>query len=224
MRSLVPGFCLLRPGGGRRTLASAEPALERRPHARAWASSGVLRALGRFVSTASGYTQQSMRRSLLHVYLRDHYAASAGGVALARRALGADHALTGEIARDRVALERVLRGLEVTPSSLKIAGVRVAEWVSRAKLHGNLVSRSRLSDVVELETLLVGVRGKEALWAALLSAHTRGRSRGAHSRRSGTGRADRRSSPGSRGGGVRSGSGASLAVRSDGLNRSRPSR
>jgi hypothetical protein len=107
---------------------------------------------------------------LLRIYLQDHHAASAGGVALARRALGPSHPLAKQIARDRDALERVMRQLAVTPSALKVGTARVAELVGRLKLNGRIFARSPLSRVVELETLVVGVRGKEALWAALQRA------------------------------------------------------
>jgi hypothetical protein len=106
----------------------------------------------------------------LSIYLRDHYAASAGGVALARRALGATHPVTEQIARDRVALEEVMRKLEVQPSATKVALVRTAERLGRLKLNGRLVRRSPLSRVLELEVLVLGIRGKEALWTALRSA------------------------------------------------------
>jgi len=48
--------------------------------------------------------------------------------------------------------------------------VRMLERVGRLKLNGSLFERSPLSNVVELETLVVGVRGKEALWTALQRA------------------------------------------------------
>ena len=111
-----------------------------------------------------------MNPRLLRIYLQDHHAASAGGVALARRALGMSHPLARQIARDREALERVMRQLAVTPSALKVGTVRVAELVGRLKLNGRIFERSPLSSVVELETLVVGVRGKEALWTALQRA------------------------------------------------------
>ena len=114
-----------------------------------------------------GASRQSMTSGLLHIYLQDHHAASAGGVALARRALGPSHPLAKQIARDRGALERVMRQLAVKPSALKVGTVRVAELVGRLKLNGRIFERSPLSRVVELETLVVGVRGKEALWTAL---------------------------------------------------------
>ncbi|HEX2434149.1 MAG TPA: hypothetical protein VHI55_09405 [Gaiellaceae bacterium] len=111
-----------------------------------------------------------MTSRLLRIYLQDHQAASAGGVALARRALGPSHPLTKQIDRDRDALERVMQQLAVTPSALKVGTVRVAELVGRLKLNGRIFERSPLSSVVELETLVVGVRGKEALWTALQRA------------------------------------------------------
>ena len=104
---------------------------------------------------------------LLRIYLRDHHAASAGGVALARRALGPSNPLAKHIAGDRDTLERVMRQLAVTPSALKVGTVRVAELAGRLKLNGRIFERSPLSRVVELEALVVGVRGKEALWTTL---------------------------------------------------------
>jgi len=107
---------------------------------------------------------------LLSIYLRDHHAASAGGVALARRAVGPDHSLAEQIAGDRETLERMMRQLDVAPSATKVGLVRMAELLGRLKLNGRLFTRSPLSRVVELEMLLVGIRGKEALWTALQSA------------------------------------------------------
>jgi hypothetical protein len=75
-----------------------------------------------------------------------------------------------QIARDRVALERVMQQLSVSPSAVKVGMVRMLELLGRLKLNGRLFKRSRLSSVVELETLVVGVRGKEALWTSLQQA------------------------------------------------------
>jgi hypothetical protein len=111
-----------------------------------------------------------MTSRLLRIYLQDHHAASAGGVALARRALGPSHRLAKQIARDRDALERVMRQLAVTPNVLKVGTVRVGELLGRLKLNGRIFERSPLSSVIELETLVVGVRGKEALWTSLRRA------------------------------------------------------
>jgi hypothetical protein len=105
----------------------------------------------------------------LSIYLRDHHAASAGGVALARRALGPNHPIAQQIARDRETLEAVMRQLDVPPSVVRVGLVRVTERLARFKLNGRLFKRSRLSRIVELEVLVVGIRAKEALWSALLT-------------------------------------------------------
>jgi hypothetical protein len=110
-----------------------------------------------------------MNDRLLGIYLRDHYAASAGGVALARRVLGPSHPLAEQIASDRTTLENIMSQLGIAPSATKVALVRVAERLGRLKLNGRLFRHSPLSRVVELEVLLVGIRGKEALWTALIS-------------------------------------------------------
>ena len=114
-----------------------------------------------------------MTTRMLRIYLQDHHAASAGGVALAKRALGPRHPLAEQIARDRVALEHVMQQLSVSPSGVKVGMVRMLERVGRLKLNGRLFERSPLSNVVELETLVVGVRGKEALWTALQGAQVK---------------------------------------------------
>ena len=111
-----------------------------------------------------------MTSKVLRIYLQDHHAASAGGLALANRALGPHHPLAKQIARDREALESVMRQLSVAPSAIKVGIVGVAERAGRLKLNGTLFKRSPLSSVIELETLVVGVRGKEALWTALQKA------------------------------------------------------
>ena len=63
--------------------------------------------------------------------------------------------------------------LGVSANPLKVGLVRIVERLGRLKLNGRLLRRSPLSDVVELETLVVGVRGKEALWTALRTASVR---------------------------------------------------
>ncbi len=53
---------------------------------------------------------------------------------------------------------------------MKDAITRGGELLGRLKLNGRLRERSPLSDVVELETLVVGITGKQALWVSLRSA------------------------------------------------------
>jgi len=114
-----------------------------------------------------------MNAGLLQIYLRDHHAAAGGGVALARRALGAQDPIAAQIARDRETLEAIMEQLGVSANSIKVGLVRIVERLSRLKLNGRFVRHSPLSRVVELETLVVGVRGKEALWTALRTAGVR---------------------------------------------------
>lgn len=92
---------------------------------------------------------------------------------MARRALGPRHPVANQIARDRETLEDVMRQLSIKPSAIKVGVVRLAERAGRLKLNGTLFRRSPLSSVIELETLAVGVRGKEALWSALQKADVR---------------------------------------------------
>ena len=106
----------------------------------------------------------------LRIYLRDHHAASAAGVALANRALGARHPIARQIGRDRETLELVMRQLDVKPNGLKVGLLRSAERLGRLKLNGRLFTRSPLGRIVELEMLLVGIRAKEALWTSLAAA------------------------------------------------------
>lgn len=114
--------------------------------------------------------------SLLAVYLRDHHAAGVAGARLAgrlaaarARGSGGDdlRRIASEIRNDLVALEAIMRRLGVEPNRAKDAFARVAERLGALKLNGRLLRRSPLSDLVELETLVVGITGKQALWVSL---------------------------------------------------------
>lgn len=87
--------------------------------------------------------------------------------------MGPYHPLAEQIAGDRRTLENIMRQLDVEPSGTRVAVARVAELLGRLKPNGRLFERSPLSKVVELETLVVGIRGKEALWASLQTAELR---------------------------------------------------
>ena len=120
-----------------------------------------------------------MAGKLLRVYLRDHHAAAAAGLGLARR-MERENAstpfadelarLADEIADDRTKLGAVLRALDVEPSSLRIGLARAAERVARLKLNGRLLGYSPLSRLIELETLGSGILAKRGLWNALAQA------------------------------------------------------
>ncbi|WP_221889731.1 hypothetical protein [Streptomyces sp. WAC06614] len=113
---------------------------------------------------------------LLTLYLNDHLAGAGGGRALARRTARAQRgtpagprlaALAEEIAEDRESLLEVMTALDVPVMRTKDVMVRLAERAGRVKPNGRLLTRSPLSDLLELEALKLGVEGKLALWRAL---------------------------------------------------------
>jgi hypothetical protein len=126
--------------------------------------------------TASVGMAASVDARLIAIYLNDHLAGATGGLALARRALGANRGtdfeaplerLATEIAEDRAALMDVMTRLEVTQDPLKVWAAWAAEKAGRLKLNGRISGYSPLSRVLELEVLALGVEGKRALWRAL---------------------------------------------------------
>jgi hypothetical protein len=114
-----------------------------------------------------------MQRSFLAIYLRDHHAAAVAGTRLARRIANAGATtsdlseVASEIHEDLVALETIMRSLGVERDGMKDALARIGERLGRLTPNGRLRERSPLSDVLELETLLVGITGKRALWLSL---------------------------------------------------------
>jgi hypothetical protein len=116
--------------------------------------------------------------ALLAVYLTDHLAGSTGGVELARRLARAERAWSGgaelarvaeEVAQDREALRRIMARLGVSPSLPKTCLAWLGERVGRLKPNRRVLGRSRLSRVIELEVMRLGVEGKLAGWYTLLT-------------------------------------------------------
>jgi hypothetical protein len=117
-----------------------------------------------------------MDHALLSTYLNDHLAGATAGRALAQRSAEAERAgpygavlavVASEITDDRAALVRLMRALDVRRNPVKVAAGRAGALLGRLKTNRRLVTRSPLSRVVEIEGLVVGVRGKLALWTAL---------------------------------------------------------
>ena len=118
-----------------------------------------------------------MPKRPLAIYLKDHHAAGSAGRRLAIRAaknISLDVEGRGELSRianeirlDLRTLEGIMRSEGITPSSLKDTLAVVLEGLGRLKLNGRISGRAPLSDVIELETLLIGITGKAALWTAL---------------------------------------------------------
>ncbi|MGW1893407.1 hypothetical protein ACWCP6_24640 [Streptomyces sp. NPDC002004] len=120
-----------------------------------------------------------MQRHALSVYLNDHLGGSTSGVELSQR-IAREHRssvrapelrqLAVAIAQDRESLLDLMAALDVSPRRYKVYGGWAAEKAARLKPNGRLLRRSRLSTLVELETLRIGIQGKRELWQALLAA------------------------------------------------------
>lgn len=125
------------------------------------------------MNTAS---RSSGSTSLIARYLVDHYAGSCAGIDFFRRVASghSDQAvrtavgsMVAEIQQDQQALGRFLRAAGGRPSRIKNTAARVAQQLGRLKLNGRLVSRSPLSDMIELEGLCLAVTGKLHGWLLL---------------------------------------------------------
>ena len=109
-------------------------------------------------------------QDLLAIYLNDHLAAATAGVELVGRAASSHEGergaeltrLADEIAEDREALRDIMKRLDVAESTVKKAAGWVGEKVGRLKPNDHLVSRSPLSDVLELEALRAGTAARIA--------------------------------------------------------------
>jgi hypothetical protein len=123
-------------------------------------------------------TEQTAQH-LLAVYLRDHFAGAAAGLALAERCQRANAdtpfgellaEIVTEIAADRDSLRRIMDALDVSENQVKAVLGQAAELVGRLKSNGMLTDYSPSSRVLELEGLLAGVDGKRNLWQSLKTA------------------------------------------------------
>ncbi len=110
------------------------------------------------------------------IYLNDHLAAAAAGLALFRRAGRNQHdtergeairTLAERIEQDREALLARMHELQVPIRHYKQVLMRAGELVSRLKLNGRILRRSPLSSLVELESMLLAVTGKRGGWLVL---------------------------------------------------------
>ncbi len=107
---------------------------------------------------------------LLSIYLNDHLMGATAGLELAKRAAATQpvlEPLRQEIEQDRDALLDLMRATGTSVDHVKAAAGWVGEKAGRLKLNGHLVSRSPLSDLIELEGLSVGVAGKLSGWRLL---------------------------------------------------------
>ena len=112
----------------------------------------------------------------LAIYLRNHEAGAMAGRDLFRRTAANQHdrpyaaelaELAAEVEEDFQALHEIMRAARVTPDLVLGLAMRLGERVGRLKPNGHLLRRAPLSDLIEVEALVVAVRGKAAGWQAL---------------------------------------------------------
>ena len=115
-------------------------------------------------------------QELLTIYVNDHLAVATGAAQLARRLADADHHRPGgqtltrlaeELEQDRATLEEVVVALGGRVRRYKTWFASGAEKVGRLKPNGHLVTRSPLSRVLELETLLTARAASASAWRVL---------------------------------------------------------
>jgi hypothetical protein len=116
--------------------------------------------------------------ALLGVYLNDHLLGATAGTEMAHRVAGSRRRsaegetfrrLAEDIAEDRTALIEIMGTLGIPVRHYKVYAGWAAEKVGRLKFNGQIRGRSPLSDLLELESLRMGVEGKAALWRTLRS-------------------------------------------------------
>lgn len=117
-----------------------------------------------------------MNESHLTIYLSDHLAGSEAAVALAQRCRDANPdtpvaaylgTFLDELGGERALLMGLLERCGGEANTPKRALGWLGEKVARLKLDAPLGNRGALSRFEALEALLLGVRGKLALWHAL---------------------------------------------------------
>ncbi|MEU9544100.1 transaldolase family protein [Streptomyces mirabilis] len=120
--------------------------------------------------------ESSNAPALLAIYLNDHLAGATGGLELCRRAAQGQRdeeratafsTLAKQVEEDHDSLVQIMFDLGVSTDHPKVALGRLTEKAGRLKPNGRLFSRSPLSDVLELESMLLGVQGKASCWRTL---------------------------------------------------------
>ncbi|MBB1509016.1 hypothetical protein H5393_04080 [Tessaracoccus sp. MC1756] len=118
-----------------------------------------------------------MTMTYIKTYLRDHHGGAAAGVdAFHRVAEGhGDQSVRDTVARIAVDIEaaheelqHIMERFGAQPNSAKDFVAKMAEKASRLKLNREVVRRSPLSDLVELEALMDAVHAQSRMWQILL--------------------------------------------------------
>ena len=115
--------------------------------------------------------------NLLRIYLRDHEAASVGGLQLFRRCCKANRGtayeaelrrLTEDVRANRDALRLICQRFGVEYSKVGRAVAYAGATLGRLKMNGRVFTYSPLSRVIELEALSSGVTSQLRLWQSLV--------------------------------------------------------
>ena len=114
---------------------------------------------------------------LITTYLQDHRAGSVAGVDAFRR-VAEGHGdpevrtavarIAEEVEADQADHERIMAAVGAQSSALKDIPAKIGEKVARLKPNERITKRSPLSDVLELEVLVVAVHGKWLGWRMLV--------------------------------------------------------
>ena len=117
--------------------------------------------------------------SALEIYLQNHEAAGQAGRDLFRRVAANQRrrpygdelrTLAGEVQLDLEMLRALMRTVGCRPHPVLGLALRLGERLGRAKPNGRVITRSPLSDLIEVEALLDVVHAKRAGWVALAAA------------------------------------------------------
>lgn len=117
-----------------------------------------------------------MDDDVLHGHMQHHWVGATGGTKLFERiarthpdpatAAGVGR-MAGVVAEEREELRQIMHSVGATPSLVGSMAARAGEMVARLKPNGHILTRSPLTDILELEALRTAVSGKRAGWQVL---------------------------------------------------------
>jgi hypothetical protein len=116
-----------------------------------------------------------MTKDPLHVYLNDHLAGATAGVDLVKTAAETHDGEMGEffqeladgISADYNTLTSLIAQLNAHASGAKEVFAKLGSEVSETKFSGETVDDPQFGTFLTLETLSIGVEGKQCMWKAL---------------------------------------------------------
>jgi hypothetical protein len=112
----------------------------------------------------------------LAIYLNDHLGGSVGALEMLGDMIDTQkgkpmetflRTLRDDIESDQAELQRLMKTLEIEESSVKKAGAWAAEKLSRVKLRLGDSGEPNLALLQSLESLSLGITGKQSLWRML---------------------------------------------------------